>query len=72
MKRGLAKKGSFLKFDSTYKNIDMERMQIKKAHHFDKVGEVTRNSVLMSILKGLFKSLIEKVRRVFLYDKFGF
>ena len=31
-KRGLSKKGSFLKFEQSF-NIDMERMLVKKAHH---------------------------------------
>lgn len=33
MKRGLSKKGSFLKFESSF-NIEMEKIMVKKAHHY--------------------------------------
>ena len=70
-KRGLSKKGSFLKFEQSF-NIDMERMLVKKAHHVIKSQDVNKNSILISILKGFFKTIIERIRKMPKIDKFGY
>ena len=70
-KRGLAKKGSLLKVDSGVM-IEMERLIVKKSRVFDVDKlEFNRNSLLMSLLKGLLKALIERVRGIRCFNKFG-
>lgn len=70
-KRGLAKKGSFLKLDSGVM-IEMERMIAKKSRVFDMNKlDFNRNSLLMAILKGLLKALIERVRKIRCLSKNG-
>lgn len=71
MKRGLSKKGSFLKFESSF-NIEMEKIMVKKAHHYSKDIEYNRNVLLTSILKSIFKRVIERVRSISLINKSGY
>ncbi|EGR34543.1 phospholipid-translocating p-type flippase family protein, putative [Ichthyophthirius multifiliis] len=72
MKRSLVKKTSFVKLDGTF-NIEMERMLVKKSHQFDTNRlEFNRNLLLMSLLKGIFKGIIERVRQVKIFDNFSF
>lgn len=40
----------------------MEKIVIKKAHHFEKNTEFSRNVLILTIFKGFFKTLIEKIR----------
>ena len=71
MKRGLAKKGSFLKFESSF-NIEMEKIIVKKAHHYTISQESNRNIVLQNFIISLFKRVIERIRRLPIIGKFGY
>jgi len=67
-KRSLLKKDSFLATKSF--NMDMDKMLARKAHMFEK-GEINRSTAILTIVKCLHKSILEKSRRKRL-DKFGF
>lgn len=72
LKQGLAKKGSFMKLDSGVM-IEMERLIVKKSRVYDPNKlEFNRNSLLMSVLKGVLKAGIERVRKIKFLNKFGF
>jgi hypothetical protein len=64
MKRGISKKGSFLKFENQTVNLDMERMEVKKCHHYEKEIEYSRSVLLMSVMKTILKISIEKIRKI--------
>jgi len=67
-KRTPIRKDSFLKNKSL--NPEMEKMLARKSHLFEK-GEVSRNVLILTVIKGLLKSYLEKVRRC-RFDKFGY
>ena len=48
----------------------MDRMLAKKSHHKE-ISDDLREGCLMSLIKGLCKSLIEEIRKI-RFDKFGF
>ena len=73
MKRGITKKGSFLMFDnSNAVNLDMERMEVKKCHQFERNLEASRQSILLCFIKAILKQLIEKTRKLGVVGKFAF
>lgn len=43
-------------------HLDMDKMQAKRSNHIDKQGEIDRKVVLMSVLKSIYKGIIENVR----------
>ncbi|EAR85282.2 phospholipid-translocating P-type ATPase, flippase family protein (macronuclear) [Tetrahymena thermophila SB210] len=71
-KRGLTKKGSFIKQDSDL-NIEVQRILVKKSKVFDPSKLLfNRNSLMVCLLKAILKALIERVRKVKIYTKFGY
>ena len=59
-----------MKFDSI--NIEMEKMLVRKSSHYKKDSENNRNVVLMNTLKAIFKTIIERIRRISVMDKFSY
>jgi len=67
-KRSLLKKDNFLSTKSF--NTDMDKMLARKSHMFEK-GDINRNTTILTIVKCLHKSILEKLRRK-RFDKFGY
>lgn len=42
----------------------MERMEVKKCHHYEKEIEYSRSVLLMSVMKTILKISIEKIRKI--------